>query len=88
MELMDQDLDQMIKNDIPNFTENHLIRIVYNTLCAIAFIHETNVMHRDFKPANLLVDSSCNVKITDFGLSRSVSDTCIDANGFNSMAIR
>ena len=78
----------MIRSDVPNFNESHLIRIIYNTLCATAFIHEANVMHRDFKPANLLIGSDCNVKISDFGLSRSVSDSCYDAKGFNSIAIR
>jgi mitogen-activated protein kinase 1/3 len=28
------------------------------------------VVHRDLKPSNLLIDTSCNVKICDFGISR------------------
>jgi len=71
MELMSQDLDQMLKTDI-KFTESHLIRIAYNSLCSIAFLHEANVMHRDFKPANILLNHDCNAKLCDFGLSRTV----------------
>jgi len=49
-----------------------MIRILYNSLCAIAFLHESNVVHRDLKPANILVNSDCNAKIGDFGLSRTL----------------
>jgi serine/threonine protein kinase len=31
-------------------------------------------MHRDLKPANFLINSSCHVKICDFGLSRAATD--------------
>jgi len=74
MELMNQDLAMMFENSAFNFTEEHLIRVTYNSICALAFLHEANVMHRDIKPSNLLVNSDCNVKIGDFGLARNVID--------------
>jgi len=55
MELMEQDLNGMLKTNI-QFNESHLIKVTYNILCAIAFIHEANVMHRDIKPANILIN--------------------------------
>ena len=78
----------MFKLDVRNFAEHHLIRIVYNTLCAMAFIHEANIMHRDFKPANLLVGADCNVKVSDFGLSRTIAETCSNAKGHNTIHTR
>jgi len=33
------------------------------------------VVHRDLKPANLMVNSRADLKITDFGISRSMSDS-------------
>lgn len=34
------------------------------------YLHTSNVVHRDLKPRNLLVNSNCDVKICDFGLAR------------------
>jgi transcriptional regulator with GAF, ATPase, and Fis domain/serine/threonine protein kinase/Tfp pilus assembly protein PilF len=38
-------------------------------LTALAFIHSRNVIHGDLKPANILIDSSDNYRLSDFGLS-------------------
>jgi serine/threonine protein kinase len=50
----------------------HLLKIVYTSLCAISFLHEANIMHRDIKSANILVQQDCVAKICDFGLARSL----------------
>lgn len=71
MEYIETDLDQLMKHQI-DFTEHHLIKVIYNTLLAISFVHACNIMHRDIKPANLLLDSKCHVKVCDFGLARSL----------------
>lgn len=38
--------------------------------------HERRV-HRDVKPANLLLDSAGHVKLTDFGISRQLQDSIL-----------
>lgn len=44
-------------------------------LCrAVWFCHENFVLHRDIKPNNLLIASSGEVKLADFGLARSFAD--------------
>jgi len=58
------------------FTEHHLIKVIYNCLLALSFVHLSNVMHRDIKPANILLNSHCSVKICDFGLARSMPESC------------
>ena len=53
-------------------TEEHVITILYNILCAVNYIHGSNLIHRDLKPSNILINADCEVKICDFGLAREV----------------
>ena len=71
MEFIETDFDQLLKNII-DFSEHHLLKLVYNALMSVSFIHQANIMHRDIKPANILLSSQCDVKICDFGLARSL----------------
>lgn len=34
------------------------------------YVHSAHVFHRDLKPKNILANSSCKLKICDFGLAR------------------
>ena len=42
----------------------------YQILRGLKYLHSANVMHRDLKPKNLLVNSNCDLKICDLGLAR------------------
>ncbi|XP_073256948.1 extracellular signal-regulated kinase 2-like isoform X1 [Porites lutea] len=77
-EYMDTDLHNVIKKG--NILKDiHKRYIMYQILKAAYYLHSGNVIHRDQKPSNVLLDSECFVKICDFGLARSVTNMTQEA---------
>lgn len=72
-ELMECDMHQIIRSGQP-LTDLHYQLFVYQVLCGLKYIHLADVLHRDLKPGNLLVNADCELKICDFGLARGFSD--------------
>lgn len=71
-ELMETDLAAIIRSGQP-LTDAHFQSFIYQILCGLKYIHSANVLHRDLKPGNLLVNADCELKIADFGLARGFS---------------
>jgi len=71
-ELMECDLAAIVRSGQP-LTDAHFQSFIYQILCGLKYIHSANVLHRDLKPGNLLVNADCELKICDFGLARGFS---------------
>lgn len=76
-EHMETDLHAVIRAGI--LQEIHKKYTLYQTLKCLKFMHSANLIHRDMKPSNLLLNSECQLKVCDFGLARSIED--IPRNG-------
>ena len=52
------------------FTLAQTLGIMSDLLSALAYAHKQKIVHRDVKPANLLVQASGRIKLADFGVAR------------------
>merc|ERR1719277_374403 len=68
-ELMETDLASTLKSSQP-LSDDHCQFFLYQILRGMKYVHSAQVIHRDLKPRNLLVNSNCDLKICDFGLAR------------------
>jgi len=71
-EYMETDLHATIRANI--LEEIHKQYIMYQSFKALMYMHSAKLVHRDMKPANLLLNSECLMKVADFGLARSLID--------------
>ncbi|SCO54216.1 uncharacterized protein FFNC_15400 [Fusarium fujikuroi] len=54
-----------------DLSDDHCKHPTYQTLRVLKAMHSANVLPRDLKPANLLVNASCDLRICDLSLARS-----------------
>jgi beta-lactam-binding protein with PASTA domain len=65
-----QSLKEIVIRTAPLAPER-AIAITKQMLVAARFAHRRNVIHRDLKPHNVILDAEDNVKVTDFGIARA-----------------
>lgn len=78
MEYVDGDTLSNLRADKPHKVfEAHDLNEWTSQLCdALDYAHNhARIIHRDLKPANLMVNTRGDLKVSDFGISRSLSDS-------------
>jgi len=63
-------LKEMMTDTAP-LPQKTAIELGVQILRAAGFAHRRGVIHRDFKPHNVIVDENGNAKVTDFGIARA-----------------
>jgi len=74
MEYVDGDtLRDVLKREGP-MAPRRAMEIVADVCAALDFSHRHGIVHRDVKPANIMLNRAGAVKVMDFGIARAVSD--------------
>jgi serine/threonine protein kinase len=66
------------KHRLPFGTKVHMLLQVVD---GMIYLHNEKIVHRDLKPENILVSTDKDVKICDFGVSRSMAKTMTQVVG-------
>jgi eukaryotic-like serine/threonine-protein kinase len=63
-------LKEIVTSEAP-LAQERVVDLGVQTLQAAGFAHRHGVIHRDFKPHNVIVDELGHAKVTDFGIARA-----------------
>ena len=65
MEYIESDLKKIL-NSVHRGTileEDHIVTMMYNSLCALNYIQSANLLHRDLKPGNIFFSADGTIKV-------------------------
>jgi beta-lactam-binding protein with PASTA domain/predicted Ser/Thr protein kinase len=67
-------LRDIVHNDGP-LPPRRAIEIIADACQALNFSHQNGIIHRDVKPANIMISTTNAVKVMDFGIARAIADS-------------
>jgi serine/threonine-protein kinase len=66
-------LDQYVRKNGP-LPDAQFRKVIAQLAAALSYAHSKGIVHRDIKPSNVILTSSGDVKLMDFGLAKPVDD--------------
>jgi serine/threonine-protein kinase len=72
-------LSEIIRTEGP-LHPNRGAEVTADVAAALAFAHRNGVIHRDIKPGNILITSTGQVKVADFGIAQALTAEATQAN--------
>ncbi|RZT83284.1 serine/threonine-protein kinase [Pseudonocardia sediminis] len=74
MEFVDgQTLREIVKTTGP-LTQQRVVEVMADVCAALDFSHRNGIIHRDVKPANIMISTAGAVKVMDFGIARALGE--------------
>ena len=74
MEYVDgQTLREIVKTEGP-MSQQRVIEVMADVCAALDFSHKHSIIHRDVKPANIMINRAGAVKVMDFGIARALGE--------------
>ncbi len=74
MEYVDgQTLREIVKTTGP-MSQQRVIEVMADVCAALDFSHRHQIIHRDVKPANIMINTAGAVKVMDFGIARALGE--------------
>lgn len=75
-----RDLAQVLRDE-GRLSPERATHIAHQVCAALGAAHASGIVHRDVKPANILLGPDDTVKVTDFGIARAAGDSTLTATG-------
>jgi serine/threonine-protein kinase len=81
MHLVEGDDLSSVLRDRGTLSTDDAVRVALGVASALEAAHRRGIVHRDVKPGNILITDDGDVKVTDFGIARAVSEASMTVTG-------
>ncbi|EKX46232.1 hypothetical protein GUITHDRAFT_70717, partial [Guillardia theta CCMP2712] len=74
-------LDNVLHVQKAAITYGQVLSIAQDVALGMRFLHHRDILHRDLKPQNILIDKGLGARIADFGLAKTLVKTGVSEEG-------